>query len=146
MGNKRRVRDPIKYVMPFDTALEEGCYEEYRKDWDYSKLRFKPGEQPAVYTLNQLTDQQHDAVFRIDERQIVDRCNVALRYGLTDCSNHVISQDGHPDVDVGTPKRLQGEYGSIVSQEWMDKARFTANEKVLLGSVVIGLSEARPPL
>lgn len=147
MPLKHRVMEPIKFVAPFDTALDgDGNYDEYRKAWDYSKLRLKPGEQPTVYVLNQLTDIQRDGVYRIAEDRLVDRCNMALRYGLTDAQNHIISVDGQPDQIIEPPRRVQGEYGSIVSQEWMDKARFTAAEKIMLGGVVLGITEARPPL
>lgn len=147
MSLKHRVMEPIKFVAPFDSALDgDGNYEEYRKAWDYSKLRLKPGEQPTVYTLNQLTDVQRDAAYRIPDDAKVDRCNLALRYGLLDAQNHIISVDGQPEQVIEPPRRVQGEYGSIVSQEWMDKARFTAAEKVVLGSVVLNITEARPPL
>lgn len=140
---RRRVYDPIDLVLAEDPAIEGG-YEVYAKHWDMTKLLLKPNEQPTVFKVQQLTERQRDACWRIDT--IIDRCTLALRYGLLDVRNYgIVTPSGEQQL-LTTPDRGNGEHGSMVTQEWMDKARLLSAEKLAVGSVIITLTEARPPL
>ena len=44
------------------------------------------------------------------------------------------------------PERINGEAGQIVSDAWLDKARFLLEEKLAVGSAILAITEARPPL
>lgn len=142
---KRRVLEPVRFVAEFDSAMGEGSnYAEFTKTWDLKHLICKPGESFTVFVLNQLTDQQRDAAWRNSTH--IDRCDVAIRYGLMDVENYgIVSPTGELTL-LATPKRAPAEHGSAVTQEWLTTARLLTEEKFAIGSAILAITEARPPL
>jgi len=142
---KRRVLEPVRFVCEFDPAIDEGSnYAEYTKTWDLKHLKCKQGEAFTVFVLNQLTDQQRDAAWRNSTH--IDRCDVAIRYGLMDVENYGITSPTGELTLLDTPKREPAEHGSGVAASWMTKARLLTEEKFAIGSAILAITEARPPL
>lgn len=141
---KRRVLDPIKLVLRIDSAIADGSdYEKYVQTWDLAHLKLKPGEQPTVFTVQQLTDRQRDACHRLDA--IVDKCTLAIKYGLLSVDNYMLEGPGGGTL-LAQPERINGEAGQVVSDAWLDKARFLLEEKLAIGGTILAITEARPPL
>ncbi len=143
---KRRVLEPVRFVAEFDPAIDpDGSdYAAFTKTWDAKHLKCKAGESFTVFVLSQLTDQQRDAAWRMSTH--VDRCAVAIKYGLLDVENYGISSPVGEVTLLETPSREAAEFGSAVKQEWLTKARLLTEEKFAIGSAILAITEARPPL
>lgn len=141
---KRRVMDPVKLVLSIDSAIDKGSdYQKYAKTWDLQHLKCKPGEQFTVFTIRQLTDKQRDACYR--GQPTVDQCTLAIKYGLIDVSNYMLEGPSGGEL-LPPPDRLEGENGAVVSDAWLERARFLVEEKMAVGAVILAITEARPPL
>lgn len=141
---KRRVMDPVKLVLRMDGAIGEGAdYDKYTETWDQAHLNLKPGETPTVFTIKQLTDRQRDACHRGDT--LLDKCTIAIRYGLVSVDNYMLQGPGGSEA-LSQPDLGNGEHGRVITDAWLDKARFLTDEKVALGGTILAITEARPPL
>ena len=142
---QRHILEPVRFVLPYDDALEEST------DWqayidsglDYGLLKFKEGQRPTIFTVRQLT-----------HRQRVSRGNLegysqhmfTVRCGLVSVSGLEVKKGGAV-VSVESPRlQTEGTLGDLVRQEWFDQSGLTETDVVSLANVIYCISEAQLPL
>ena len=144
---KRKVLDPVRLVLPFDSALDDKTtdYPKFRETWDPKFLVVKAGEQPTVFVINQLTHRQRQRVSAVQEPS--ERAALAIRYGLLSVESYAIEKPDGSMALLEQPKRADhGLLGDCITEEWMESARFLTDELIGIGGAILLMSEARAPL
>lgn len=113
--------------------------------FDTKHLKYFPAEKPSMFLLHQLTSKQRDNM---------DICigNKSMESYLIKCSiggiqNYkIVNEDGEA-IDCPAPDRkIRGDLGYFVSDEWYEKAGFQTKIKNALATMIMVLSDASPPL
>ena len=144
---KRKVLEPVRLVLPFDSAIDHGRsdYDAYKSTWDTKHLVYVEGGQPSVFVINQLTHRQRQRVANVEH--IADRASLAIRYGLISVENYAIEKPDGSVVFLEQPRRTHhGDLGECITEDWMEQARFLTDELVTIGGAIMSISEARAPL
>lgn len=143
---RRKVLDPVKLFLANDPAVDadNSDFDAYRETWDAAKIKIREGQQATSFTLVQLTDRQRDACHRCGD--MIDKATLALRYGLIGVDNYFVEDARGNLTQLEQPKRVRTDLGEMISQEWMDSARFLLEEKFAIGGTILAITEARPPL
>ena len=144
---KARVLDPVKLVLRIDPAIdhEKSNYEKYAEHYDMQHLVFKTGETPSIFTINQLKHGQRNKIYSVDD--MMTKASMAVRCGLVDVENYWVIRSDGSQHQVESPKRAQyGEWGNIITEEWMESSHLLTDELIAIGGSIIQISEARAPL
>lgn len=144
---KRKVLDYVKLVLAIDPAIdvEKSNFDLYYETWDLKHIIIKEGEKPTCFTIRQISDKARDKLLSITNSP--ERATMAIRCGLVDVENYFIEKPNGELIPLESPKRSNyGDWGNIITDEWMETAKFCFDEKLAIGGAVITITEARPPL
>lgn len=144
---KSRVYDHVKLVLQTDPALlsSDAEYQNYIDTWKLEDLKFAEGDRPSVFTIRQLTVGQRTKIQQING--VLDRATMALRCGLVDVQDFFVMRPDGSTYPIETPKTASyGEWGNIITPEWIDSAHLTSGDILAIGAAVLNISEARAPL
>lgn len=141
----RKVLGPVEVVLPIDPAIVPDCdYTEYEKShFDQSKLTFKEGEEPTVWTLRPLSTDEMDWCLAHEKHFYL---RAIVRCGLVGIKNyHHEDQNGAVTL-IHTPKFVQSaETGSkIISEDWLKTMNFSMFIISELSEAITKVSNADP--
>ncbi len=142
MALKRKVLAPVRFVFPFDDALDASSdYDAFmRNRCDWSHLKLVDGAAPTVFVLRGLKHKERLA--QESYSGTLARNAYALRCGLVALENlQVETADG--SRPIGPPTRDQD---GLVSEQYVESLALSMNQIIGLGSVVSAVSEVSDPL
>ena len=150
MALGRQILKPVKMVLPHDSALVEDeaefDYTDYAKaHYDPAMLRFKPGEKPTWFTVQQLTPRQRQACANEDAGY--DRHMLTVRCGLVAVSGwEMYDSNGGPLTMDAIERKAVGKLGELVTERWLDHVDFGELTIALLATAVERMSLPEIPL
>ena len=146
---KRRVLDPVKFVLPEDSSVEctNGEYLDFLGagcDWD--KLTVVEGEKPSIFVLAAMTHRQ-----RVVREQLADglaQNTFTVRCGLTGLINYWVERKGEAAV-VEPPVRKTGDdkdLGAICDEDYVVGLALSSDQLSFLAHAIVCISEVNLPL
>lgn len=142
MALKRKVLAPVRFVFPFDDALDPSSnYDAFmRGRCDWSHLKVREGATPTVFVLRGLKHKER--LMQEAFGGTLSRNSFAVRCGLVGLENlQVETADGARPI--GPPERDQD---GLVTEAYLESLALTMNQIIGLGSVVSAVSEVSDPL
>ena len=145
---KRKVTASIRFVFAEDDALsctedEYNAYLEGGCDW--TKLKFKEGAKPTVFTLQQLTHRQKLARDTFSDG--FGKSCFTVRCILLKLENYAIElPSGELEHFEDLERKREGELGELVTEAQLAKLHLSMNELGALSLAGMAISEANLPL
>jgi len=136
-----RVLDGVRFIHPFDTAIDEDAsdYNAYALSCyrDETKLCFHDGMKPTRFDIKQLTHQQK--LHRHNVPEGFARDEFTVRCGLTRVDGF---EGGLPHMNHAK----EGPLGLVITRSWMDEANLGEYVITGLSAGIFKISELSLPL
>lgn len=147
MGLGRRVGEPVKVILPFDSSIKLGSnYEKYKESgFDERHLVLDPDDPPCRFLIRQLTDEMQDIIgtqpFVRTEAQWRVRC------GLLHPENYAILRaDGTPAMPPKRDTEITPSGVEVLTVKYMRELALLPEQLTALGDLIHYYSVITGPL
>jgi hypothetical protein len=144
----KKICGPRDVVLFNDKAIDSKAsdFEKYREDlFDIKQghVVFNDGMVPTLFTIKPMTSKQKRFAYFLEHPQ--RRVEYVVRFGLVGVRDYRVVDDLGNDIGMKPVETMvHAEYGTIVSDAWLDDCPLGPLELEVLSTMITYISDASP--